>query len=92
MLPNLAFVGGAGELAYWVQLTDLFQSLHLPFLSWSDAIPDCWSMNGRNKTENWAFPCQAFFQPQEALLQQFVHGKWPILPGDLDAQKGLFGN
>lgn len=31
ILPNLAFVGGGGELAYWLQLKELFQTYAVPF-------------------------------------------------------------
>ncbi len=31
ILPNIAFVGGGGELAYWLQLKDLFQKNKVPF-------------------------------------------------------------
>ncbi|MBA2249628.1 MAG: bacillithiol biosynthesis cysteine-adding enzyme BshC [Chitinophagaceae bacterium] len=31
ILPNIAFVGGGGELAYWLELKDLFQHYHVPF-------------------------------------------------------------
>ncbi len=30
VLPNMAYVGGAGELAYWLQLRWLFQALQVP--------------------------------------------------------------
>lgn len=30
VLPNIAYVGGGGELAYWVQLRWLFQALRVP--------------------------------------------------------------
>ena len=30
ILPNIAYVGGGGELAYWIQLRWLFQSLRVP--------------------------------------------------------------
>ena len=30
-LPNLAFVGGGGELAYWLELKDLFQHYNVPY-------------------------------------------------------------
>lgn len=34
ILPNLAYIGGAGELSYWFQLKDLFQKakIHFPIL------------------------------------------------------------
>jgi bacillithiol synthase len=31
ILPNLAFIGGGGETAYWLQLKDLFQHFGVPF-------------------------------------------------------------
>lgn len=30
-LPNLAFIGGGGELAYWLELKDLFNHYKVPF-------------------------------------------------------------
>jgi len=34
ILPNIAFIGGGGELAYWLQLKDLFNHYHVPFRYW----------------------------------------------------------
>ncbi|MDB5252885.1 MAG: bshC, partial [Flaviaesturariibacter sp.] len=31
ILPNIAFIGGGGELAYWMQLADLFDAYSIPF-------------------------------------------------------------
>jgi bacillithiol biosynthesis cysteine-adding enzyme BshC len=31
ILPNVAFIGGGGELAYWLQLKDLFDHYAVPF-------------------------------------------------------------
>jgi bacillithiol biosynthesis cysteine-adding enzyme BshC len=31
VLPNIAFIGGGGELAYWMQLKDLFDYYHVSF-------------------------------------------------------------
>ncbi len=31
VLPNLCYVGGGGELAYWFQLKDYFKSVKIPF-------------------------------------------------------------
>ncbi|GAB4091571.1 bacillithiol biosynthesis cysteine-adding enzyme BshC [Flaviaesturariibacter terrae] len=31
ILPNVAFIGGGGELAYWLQLKDLFEHYQVPF-------------------------------------------------------------
>jgi bacillithiol biosynthesis cysteine-adding enzyme BshC len=31
LLPNLAFIGGGGELAYWIELTEVFKAYNTPF-------------------------------------------------------------
>lgn len=31
ILPNLCYIGGGGELAYWFQLKDYFESVQIPF-------------------------------------------------------------
>lgn len=31
ILPNLAYIGGGGELAYWFQLKDMFDAFEIPF-------------------------------------------------------------
>lgn len=31
ILPNLCYIGGGGELAYWLQLKSAFDTLHVPF-------------------------------------------------------------
>lgn len=31
ILPNLAYIGGGGELAYWFQLKDMFDAFGIPF-------------------------------------------------------------
>src|SRR5699024_7990913 len=31
ILPNVAFIGGGGELAYWLELKDLFYHFEVPF-------------------------------------------------------------
>lgn len=31
VLPNVAYIGGGGEIAYWLQLKGVFQALNIPF-------------------------------------------------------------
>jgi len=31
ILPNLCYIGGGGELAYWLQLKDYFEAVEIPF-------------------------------------------------------------
>ncbi len=31
ILPNVAFIGGGGELAYWLELKKVFEAVHMPY-------------------------------------------------------------
>jgi uncharacterized protein YllA (UPF0747 family) len=31
VLPNIAFIGGGGELAYWLELKNVFAAVHIPY-------------------------------------------------------------
>lgn len=31
ILPNIAFIGGGGELAYWLELKKVFEAVHIPY-------------------------------------------------------------
>jgi bacillithiol biosynthesis cysteine-adding enzyme BshC len=31
ILPNIAFIGGGGEIAYWLELKQVFESVNIPF-------------------------------------------------------------
>ena len=31
ILPNIAYIGGPGEVAYWLQLKDIFSFFEIPF-------------------------------------------------------------
>jgi len=31
ILPNIAYIGGAAEIRYWMQFSGMFRSIHLPF-------------------------------------------------------------
>ncbi|MGK4422711.1 bacillithiol biosynthesis protein BshC, partial [Klebsiella pneumoniae] len=31
ILPNIAFIGGGGELAYWLELKNVFEAVQVPY-------------------------------------------------------------
>ena len=31
ILPNIAFIGGGGELAYWLELKQVFEAVNVPY-------------------------------------------------------------
>lgn len=73
ILPNIAFIGGGGETAYWLQLKDLFVHYQVPF-------PVLVLRNSFLVVENkWqaaiaklGFTTEDFFLPEEELLNRLV--------------------
>jgi len=94
ILPNIAFIGGGGETAYWLQLKGLFEYYKVPFpvlvlrnsfllleKKWQDTIL---------KT---GFTIEDFFQSGEVLLNRLVKSGSPekvVLNGSLTAIEKLY--
>ena len=73
ILPNLAFIGGGGETAYWLQLKDLFNHYKVPFpmlvLRNSFMIVE---KKWQEKISKLGFTIEDFFLSQEELLNRIV--------------------
>lgn len=73
ILPNIAFIGGGGEIAYWLQLKDLFDHYRVPFpvlvLRNSFMIVES---KWRSKISKLGFTTEDFFLPEEELLNRLV--------------------
>lgn len=94
ILPDIAFIGGGGELAYWLQLKELFVHYTVPFpvlvlrnsfllleKKWQEAI------------QKTGFTAEDFFQPGEALLNRLVEKESPnkiSLNGSLSELESLY--
>ncbi len=94
ILPNIAFIGGGGETAYWLQLKGLFDYYKVPFpvlilrnsfllleKKWQEAIRKA------------GFAIEDFFQPGEVLLNQLVKKTNPdkiTLNGSLSELERLY--
>jgi bacillithiol biosynthesis cysteine-adding enzyme BshC len=73
ILPNIAFIGGAGETAYWLQLKELFNHYQVPFpvLLLRNSfmlVEDKW----RRKLNKLGFKAEDFFSSEQELLNQWV--------------------
>ena len=73
ILPNLAFVGGGGEMAYWLQLKDLFQHYKIvyPVLILRNSflvVEKKW----KEKIEKIGFTISELFQPLDQLMNEVV--------------------
>src|SRR4030095_14204174 len=73
ILPNLAFIGGGGETAYWVQLKDLFNHYKVPFpmlvLRNSFLIVE---KKWQERISKLGFTIEDFFLSSEELLNRTV--------------------
>ncbi len=73
ILPNIAFIGGSGELAYWLQLHSLFEHYKVPFpvlvLRNSYLVIE---KKWREKISKLGFVTEDFFLPEEEILHRHV--------------------
>jgi bacillithiol biosynthesis cysteine-adding enzyme BshC len=73
ILPNLAFIGGGGETAYWLQLKDLFNHYKVPFpmlvLRNSFLIVE---KSWQERIAKLGFSIEDLFLSQEELLNRIV--------------------
>lgn len=73
ILPNIAFIGGGGEIAYWLQLKNLFEHYKVPFpvlvLRNSFLILE---RPWRDKISKLGLSVEAIFQPAETILNTLV--------------------
>ena len=73
ILPNVAFIGGGGEIAYWLELKKVFETVHVPFpvlvLRNSFMISD----TGNNAAiKKLGFSPMGLFKSEEELLVELV--------------------
>ena len=72
ILPNIAYVGGPGELAYWLEYKSMFEKYNLffPLL-----VPRNFLMvldkSTKSKIQKLNFENQDFFKPENTLIQEF---------------------
>jgi bacillithiol biosynthesis cysteine-adding enzyme BshC len=73
ILPNLAYIGGGGELAYWMERKTQFQHFGIPFPM---LIRRCSALIISDKTlvqiETLGFTIQEFFDDELKLIQAYV--------------------
>ncbi|MEP6700908.1 MAG: bacillithiol biosynthesis cysteine-adding enzyme BshC [Bacteroidota bacterium] len=73
ILPNIAFIGGGGEIAYWLQLKDLFEHYKIPFpvlvLRNSFLLVE---KKWQERISHLGFTVEDFFLPEQELLNRLV--------------------
>lgn len=73
VLPNLCYVGGGGELAYWFQLKDYFKNVTIPFpiLLLRNSVLLI-SLKNKIKLENFDVPIESLFLPSHELEEYYA--------------------
>lgn len=95
ILPNILFVGGGGELAYWLELKNIFEHYQVPYpvLVLRNSfllIEKRW----KEKIKRLGFCHFDFFKPEQELLTRLVmHNKSGALKleAELEAVKQFYG-
>lgn len=74
ILPNIAFIGGGGELAYWLELRNVFAHYNVPYpvlvLRNSFLLT---RQHWIDKIQQLGFTAGDFFLGEDELLNRFVH-------------------
>ena len=94
ILPNLVFIGGGGETAYWLQLRELFQHYGVPYpvLVLRNSfliVEEKW----QQKLEKIGITAAALFQPVDDLMKTMVaqkSGHAVSLNGTLEKAESLY--
>ncbi len=94
ILPNIAFIGGGGELAYWLELKTTFEHFKVPFpvlvLRNSYLILE---KKWKEKISKLGFQPEDFFQSVDELLKRHIRrlgGEEPKLNGSVTEIEKLY--
>jgi bacillithiol synthase len=73
LLPNIAFIGGGGELAYWLQLKAVFTHYNVPYPV--QVLRNSFVLINEQQQKQWAtlqFDNADYFLPENELLNRLV--------------------
>ena len=89
ILPNLAYVGGGGEISYWLERKDQFKELGVfyPMLIRRDSF-QLISQRDYKTIQEWGFTLEDIMRPPHELIEQYLsmHGRDEInLSSEIDA-------
>jgi bacillithiol synthase len=93
ILPNVAYIGGPGELSYWLQLKPVFDRFQVPMplvLLRDSAL--VLSKGATKKWAKWGGAPEMILMGSEALQRQLVQAKAPDLNDDFAHLEKAFKN
>ncbi len=74
VLPNLAYIGGGGEIAYWIERRSQFEyfNVNFPMLIRRDSV--LWiDQSNSKKMDKLNLSVEAIFKDTDQLIKEFVH-------------------
>lgn len=93
ILPNIAFIGGGGELAYWLQLKDLFSHYNtcFPVLVLRNSLVIV-EKHQQALASKLNLPLTGLFRPELRILDELIEreGRKPRLNGEVDGLKQIY--
>ncbi len=91
VLPNVAFVGGGGELAYWLERKALFEhfGLDMPVTVRRDSFLLV-EENLRKKWEKWGLSAEDLFAAEARAVEKYL-ARWGCGETDMDQDKKALG-
>jgi bacillithiol biosynthesis cysteine-adding enzyme BshC len=73
ILPNLCFVGGSGELSYWLQLKPLFDYFKLPFpILAHRPVVSILTKNLSDKMAKLGLTIEDFFEDENTIIKNWI--------------------
>ncbi len=88
ILPNLAYVGGGGELAYWLERKALFDRFGTPFPVLVRRHSVLWlDRDAVKKLQKFGFTAEAFFSDTDSLVRSYVE-RMASIEVSLDSEIG----
>jgi bacillithiol biosynthesis cysteine-adding enzyme BshC len=73
ILPNLAYIGGGGELAYWLERKPVFEHFSVPFPALVRRNSALWlDREAGKKLQKLGFSPAEFFQDTDTLIRSFI--------------------
>lgn len=94
ILPNLAYVGGGGELAYWLERKSLFEhfGVNFPLLVRRNSV--LWVGHDQlAKMQKFGLPASRFFSDIDSIIKQYVieiSDSEISISGEIAAVKNVF--
>lgn len=78
VLPNLAFVGGAGELSYWLELKPLFDYYEVPYpVQVLRSSATILTTTAKRRADKTGLSITEFFSPLDTLIKTYIQQNTP---------------